>query len=134
MQQIEATIGEYRNKLAQLERILKEEEDINQDPDKREEVEKLRDQLKEHMIIQLNELKFLQNSQVILNKKIHSGRVCEAYYDTEKTWYAALVLDVFEDKQEVEVAWIGYKMQERTPKKFVNILTPVEPQDLFEGA
>lgn len=61
MQQIEATIAEYRNKLAQLERILKEEDDIKDDPDKREEVEKLRDQLKEHMIIQLNELKFLQN-------------------------------------------------------------------------
>ena len=61
MQQIEGTIGEYRNKLAQLERILKEEDDIKNDPDKREEVEKLRDQLKEHMIIQLNELKFLQN-------------------------------------------------------------------------
>lgn len=61
MQQIEASIGEYRNKLAQLERILKEEDEIKDDPDKREEVEKLRDQLKEHMIIQLNELKFLQN-------------------------------------------------------------------------
>jgi hypothetical protein len=43
MQVIEATIGEYRSKLAQLERILKEEDDINEDPDKREEIEKLRD-------------------------------------------------------------------------------------------
>ena len=43
MQAIEATIGEYRSKLAQLERILKEEDDINEDPDKREEIEKLRD-------------------------------------------------------------------------------------------
>jgi hypothetical protein len=40
MQAIEATIGEYRSKLAQLERILKEEDDINED---REEIEKLRD-------------------------------------------------------------------------------------------
>jgi hypothetical protein len=61
MQALETTIGEYRNKLNQLERILKEEDDIKEDPDKKEEVEKLRDQLKEHMIIQLNELKFLQN-------------------------------------------------------------------------
>jgi hypothetical protein len=44
-----------------LERLLKEEEDIRDDPDKKEEVEKLRDQLKDHMILQLNELKFLQN-------------------------------------------------------------------------
>ncbi len=51
MQQLEAAITEYRNKLTQIERILKEEDDIKDDPDKKEEVEKLRDQLKEHMII-----------------------------------------------------------------------------------
>jgi hypothetical protein len=51
MQQLEAAITEYRNKLMQIERILKEEDDIKDDPDKKEEVEKLRDQLKEHMII-----------------------------------------------------------------------------------
>ena len=43
MEAIEGTIGEYRSKLAQLERILKEEDDINEDPDKSEEIEKLRD-------------------------------------------------------------------------------------------
>ena len=134
MQALETTIGEYRNKLNQLERILKEEDDIKEDPDKKEEVEKLRDQLKEHMIIQLNELKFLQNLQVTLVKKLHAGRVCEAYFDTEKTWYAALVTEVFEDSQEVECAWIGYKKQDRMSKKFVNILTPPDPLDLFEGA
>ncbi len=98
MQAIEASIGDYRNKLTQLEKILNDEDDIKNDPEKKEEVEKLRDQLKEHMIIQLNELKFLQNQQVTLDKKRDSGRVCEAYYDGEKTWYAALVLDVFDDK------------------------------------
>lgn len=61
MQQLESTITEYRNKLNQLERLLKEEDEIKDDPDKKEDVEKLRDQLKDHMIIQLNELKFLQN-------------------------------------------------------------------------
>ena len=61
------------------------------------------------MILQLNELKFLQNSQVTLSRKIHSDRVCEAYFSSEKTWYAALVLEIFEDTQEAEIAWIGYK-------------------------
>jgi len=60
--------------------------------------------------------------------------VCEAYYDQEKTWYAALILEVYEEAQEVEVAWIGYKKQSRTGKKFVNILSPPDPTDLFEGA
>lgn len=134
MQKLEAQITEYRNKLGQIERILREEEDVRENPDKKEEVEKLRDQLKEHMIIQLNELKFIQNKQVVLNKKQHSGRVCEAYFDEEKTWYAALILEVYEDLQEVEIAWIGYKKQTKTSKEFVNILTPPDPTDLFEGA
>ena len=43
IQTTEATILEYKNKLAQLERLLREEEEIRSDPDKREEVEKLRD-------------------------------------------------------------------------------------------
>ena len=60
--------------------------------------------------------------------------MCEAYYDQEKTWYAALILEVYEEAQEVEVAWIGYKKQSRTAKKFVNILSPPDPTDLFEGA
>lgn len=97
MQQLEGTINEFRNKMMQLERILKEEDDIKDDPDKKEEVEKLRDQLKDSLILHLNELKFLQNSLVKLSKQAHEGRVCEAYYGEEKTWYAALILEVFED-------------------------------------
>ena len=43
MMQFETTISEYKIKLAQLERLLKEEEEVKGDPDKKEEVEKLRD-------------------------------------------------------------------------------------------
>ena len=43
MQKLEQQITEYRNKLGQIERILKEEYDVKDDPDKKEEVEKLRD-------------------------------------------------------------------------------------------
>ena len=94
---LEAEVNEHRLQLSKLERLLKEEEEITNDPDKKEEVERLRDQLKESMISKLNELKFLQNSQIHLDKKLHSGRVCEGYFSTEKTWYAALVLEIFEE-------------------------------------
>lgn len=134
MQHLEGTINEFRNKLNQVEKLLKEEDDIKDDADKREEVEKLRDQLKDNLILHLNELKFLQNQQVRLSKKTHEGKVCEAYFSTEKTWYAALILEVFEDLQEVEVQWIGYQMQERMSKRHINPLTPPNPDDLFEGA
>lgn len=134
MEKLESDVNEHKLQLAKLERLLKEEEEIMNDSEKKEEVEKLRDQLKESMIAKLNELKFLQNSQVTLEKKVHSDRVCEGYFQTEKTWYAALVLEVFEDTQEVEVAWIGYKIQERLGKKFVNVLSPPSSEDLFEGA
>lgn len=45
--------------MSKLERLLKEDEELQNDADKREEAEKMRDQLKESLIIQLNELKFL---------------------------------------------------------------------------
>jgi hypothetical protein len=62
MSRLESDINEHRLQLSKLERLLKEEEEINTDPDKKEEVERLRDQLKESMISKLNDLKFLQNS------------------------------------------------------------------------
>jgi hypothetical protein len=34
----------------------------------------------------------------------------------------------------VEVQWIGYKKQDRLLKKYINPLTPPNPDDLFEGA
>lgn len=43
MTQLETTITEYKAQLTKLERLLKEEEEILNDPDKKEEVEKLRD-------------------------------------------------------------------------------------------
>ena len=82
----------------------------------------------------MNELKFLKNNQVQLSKRTHADKVCEAFFASDKTWYAALVIDVFEDKQEVEVAWIGYQSQEVLPKKYVNVLSPPDPNDLFEEA
>ena len=59
MSRLETDINEHRVQLAKLERLLKEEEEIINDPDKKEEVERLRDQLKDSMISKLNELKFL---------------------------------------------------------------------------
>lgn len=43
MMQLETKINEYKNKLAQLERLLKEDDEIKEDSDKKEEIEKLRD-------------------------------------------------------------------------------------------
>jgi len=65
---------------------------------------------------------------------MHSDKVCEAYFESEKTWYAALVLEIYEENQEAEIQWIGYKLQEKVPKKFITVLTPPDANDLFEGA
>ena len=43
MVSLESAIADYRTKMNQLERLLKEEEEIRNDADKKEEVEKLRD-------------------------------------------------------------------------------------------
>jgi len=62
------------------------------------------------MIRQQNELKFLINSNQHLTKEQHSDRVCEAYFESEKTWFAALIQDIHENTQEAEIAWIGYNI------------------------
>lgn len=49
-------------------------------------------------------------------------------------WFAALTLEIFEKTQEAEVAWIGYKMQSKLPAKYIKVLDPPEPSELFEGA
>lgn len=56
-----------------------------------EELEKLRDALKQSLMLQQNKLKFLINSSSTLNKEEHCDRVCEAFFETEKTWFAALI-------------------------------------------
>jgi hypothetical protein len=61
-------------------------------------------------MLQQNQLKFLINSRTQLTKTDHADRVAEAYFETEKTWFAALVQDVNEASQEAEVAWIGYNI------------------------
>ena len=48
--------------MSQVEKLLREETEIKEDPEKKEEIEKLRDQLKEHLIQQQNQLKFILNS------------------------------------------------------------------------
>ena len=63
------------------------------------------------MMIQQNKLKFLINSKQELVRSTHANTVCEAYFESEKTWFAALIQDIDEKEQEAEIAWIGYNIQ-----------------------
>lgn len=62
-----------------------------------EELEKLQDALKQSLMLQQNKLKFLINSNTRLSKEAHCDRVCEAFFESEKTWFAALMQDVDEE-------------------------------------
>ena len=85
------------------------------------------------MIINKTNQSFI-DLKMTLSKKLHTNKVCEAYFESERTWYAAVILDIFEDTQEAEIAWIGYKLQTKLPAKYINVLNPPSPDDLFEGA
>ena len=61
-------------------------------------------------MLQQNKLKFLINSSNRLNRAEHCDRVCEAFFESEKTWFAALIQDVDDEAQEAEIAWIGYNI------------------------
>jgi hypothetical protein len=54
-----------------------------------------------------NDLKFLINSKQTLSADL-VDTVCEAYFEDQKTWYAALVQDVDLIKETVQIVWIGY--------------------------
>ena len=69
-----------------------------------------------------------------MKKEFHQDKICEAFYEPEKTWYAAIILDIFEAQKEVEIAWIGIKAQERLPQSYVTILLPPDEASFFEGA
>jgi hypothetical protein len=87
------------------------------------------------MVCKQNELKFLINGEIHLSKSQHVNHVCEAYYGAQKTWFAALIQDVDEIKQEAEIAWIGYNKQEKSvPKSQITILKQLSTSDLFVGA
>ena len=87
------------------------------------------------MVEKQNQLKFLMNDSQSLKKLEHVGNVCEAYFAAQKTWFAALIQDVDDAKQEVEIAWIGINKQEKEVKKtFITILQPTDPSTLFIGA
>ena len=57
-----------------------------------------------------NKLKFLLNAQGTLVKNDHCDRVCEAFFESEKTWFSALIQEIDEEAQEADVAWIGYNI------------------------
>ena len=63
-----------------------------------EELERLRNALKENLMMQQNKLKFLFNDQNTLVKNEHVDRVCEAFFESEKTWFAALIQDIDDEE------------------------------------
>ena len=86
------------------------------------------------MMIEQNKLKFLINQNTRLSKELHCDRVCEAFFESEKTWFAALIQDVDEETQEADIAWIGYSIQERLPVSKITILPENDIESLVEGA
>ena len=81
-----------------------------------------------------NQVKFLINSRQVLSKLEHSNIVCEAYFESEKTWFAALIQDIDEQAQEAEIAWIGYNIQDKLPVQKVTILPQINADELYDGA
>ena len=56
-EQLENVITEYRNKITEVSNLLKDEEEVWNDAEKKAEVEKLRDDLKNGLVFYKNQLK-----------------------------------------------------------------------------
>lgn len=69
MTKLQTTVLEHRRKLVKLEQVLKQASTDGIVPDvNTDEIERLRDALKESMVSHQNQLKFLINQQNVLDK------------------------------------------------------------------
>ena len=106
--QLEEMVKQYREKITEITKLLAEEEQLQKDLEKRAEVEKLCNDLKKGLQHYKNQLRMLANEKVTLTKDA-SGKIAEAYFESESQWFAAYIIDEDEEKQEAEVQWIGVK-------------------------
>lgn len=101
-QQLEDMIQQYRSKITEITKLLQEEEELQKDEEKRAEVEKLCNDLKKGLLHYKNQLKMIVNAKVTLTKDA-SGKIAEAYFESEGQWFAAYIIDLDEEQQTAEI-------------------------------
>lgn len=139
MQPIEITqksLTELKKKLQQLDELISKEAD--KDMEKVNEYIKIRTEMK----YQYDEQK--EEYDRILSAKNEGFSItpitasmadtyCDAYFELDKNWYPAHILNINEIKQTADVMWLGYKERAIIPSKFVRSYKPIAEKEFAEG-
>lgn len=142
---LQKSLIEYKLKLSQVSSLLQnEEKQPNPNEIKIEEMKIMANKLRQAIISQEKLISESNNEMKQTKEKteentietINVGNVdniCQGYYEKDKKWYAAHIIDVNEATQTAEVIWIGFKERSILHAKHIKIVKPPEPIDLGEG-
>ena len=144
MKEYEQLFAECRQQLRQVEAVLEKEEKAEKKNDKRiEDYQKLKAELVQKKasyeqtledLRKIEEDKLMQtqfSNEPILKEDIN--KVATAYFEEEKKWYAARILNVEEVTQTAEILWIGFKDKATLPAKYIKTQKVPEPSELTTG-
>ncbi len=144
MKDLEHLLGECRVQLKQVESVLEKEAKAEKKNEKRiEDYHKLQADLLQKRdtyerafeALKATEEELLMRTQFSSEPltRDDANRICAAFYETEKKWFAARIISVDEDEQTTEILWIGFKDKARLPAKYIKLQKLPEPSELTVG-
>lgn len=136
VEQHKATIADYQDKLKQIDELIEAEKN---DPKKVAELEILKKEIKDAISYSMDLIKLKETDQgkiKVSNRLLterDKGKVCEAFFETEKQWFAGSINNVNVEQQTAEIDWIGYTGKATLPAKFIKVAKHPDPSQIEEG-
>ena len=136
VEQHKATIADYQDKLKQIDELIEAEKN---DPKKIAELEILKKEIKDAISYSMDLIKLKETDQgkiKVSNRLLterDKGKVCEAFFETEKQWFAGSINNVNVEQQTAEIDWIGYTGKATLPAKFIKVAKHPDPNQIEEG-
>jgi hypothetical protein len=139
IEEIEKKIIEFKINLSQVEAILEREKESKKlDSTRLDDLIKLQKDLKAAILYQEENRKFkISTSSTSFNNNPlfieDAGKICSAYYESENTWFTAMINNINLQDLSAEITWLGYKEKETLPFKFIKINEPLKKEELEVG-
>lgn len=145
-EEIETKLSEYRQNLLQIETILEREKEKSvQLQSGNASLNRINDllNLKKDLIIAVNfqedlkRFKFQTDPSIfnihMLVPSLHTGKICQAYFELEQKWYLAMVNQINQTEQTAEITWLGFKDKATLQWAFIKVQDTLKADDLEVG-
>ena len=136
VEQHKATIADYTDKLKQIDELIEAEKN---DPKKIAELEILKKEIKDAISYSMDLIKLKESDQgkiKVSNRLLterDKGKVCEAFFENEKQWFAGTIINVNVEQQTADIDWIGYTGKATLSGKFIKVAKHPDPSQIEEG-